>query len=231
MSCALALEPPVTEGAPPAALLAPPEQRQLAALRAGDEETFRALINRHGPSMIRVAQVYVRGRAAAEDVVQETWLRVIRGLPRFEGRSSLRTWIFAVLANCARERAKQERRAVPLSELEREIEGPLPEDELMFPPDHPRWAGMWSTSVPNWDDLPEERLLSAESLAFVRAAADRLPPLQRAVLTLRDIEGWAPEQVCDLLDLSDGNQRVLLHRARSGVRRRLERYFEKEVRC
>jgi RNA polymerase sigma-70 factor (ECF subfamily) len=219
----------MTEGAPPAALVAPAEQRELEALRAGDEETFRALINRHGPSMIRVALLFVRGRPAAEDVVQETWLRVIRGLPRFEGRSSLRTWIFVVLANCARERAKRDGRSIPLSELERELGERLPEDERMFPPDHPRWAGMWSTCVRHWDDLPEEQLLSHETLALVRAAADRLPPVQRAVLTLRDIGGWAPEDVCELLGLTGANQRVLLHRARGTVRRRLEHYFEKEA--
>jgi RNA polymerase sigma-70 factor, ECF subfamily len=214
------------EGAASVALLSPAEQRQLDALRAGDEESFRALINRHGPSMIRVALLFVRGRPTAEDVVQETWLRVIRGLPRFEGRSSLRTWIFVVLANCARERAKRDDRAIPLSELERELGGPLPEDGLMFPPDHPRWAGMWSTSVRHWEDLPEDRLLSDETVALVRGAADRLPPVQRAVLTLRDIEGWGPQEVSDLLALTDGNQRVLLHRARTAVRGRLERYLE-----
>jgi RNA polymerase sigma-70 factor (ECF subfamily) len=204
------------------------ERREVDALRAGDEHAFRELIRRHGPSMIRVAKAYVRDRAVAEEIVQETWIRVLRGLEGFQGRASLRTWIFTVLTNCARERLAREGRTVPMSELEQEEE-PAVEPSRFFPPHHPRWAGMWATSVRRWDEIPERHLLSQETFDVVRSAADRLPPTQAAVLTLRDIEGCDADEVCRLLEITDANQRVLLHRARSRVRRELARYLEGET--
>ncbi len=207
----------------------PSESRVLQDLRAGDEEAFAALINRHGPSMIRVASLYVGSRAIAEEVVQETWIDMIGGLDRFEERSSLRTWIFVILVNNARKRAERESRSVALSQLELELGEPAPEDGLFFSPEHPRWPGAWTTAVRRWDALPHETLISRETFDVVLQAAEDLPPLQRAVLTLRDVEGLPAPDVCSMLEISEANERVLLHRARGRVRVVLERYLERNT--
>ena len=203
------------------------EEHILAQLREGNEEAFCALVRRHSPSMTRVAMVFVSRRAVAEEVVQEAWLNVVRGLDGFEAKSSLRTWIYAILGNCARRRAEQEQRLVPLSELA--VEEASGED-LGVSPDRffegGRWAGMWSSAVARWDDLPEERLLSSEVRTALLEAIDALPRMQRAVITLRDVEGWPPEEVCEYLGVADGNQRVLLHRARAAARAAIEQYLE-----
>jgi RNA polymerase sigma-70 factor (ECF subfamily) len=203
------------------------EEQLLTQLRDGNEDAFCALVRRHTPSMTRVAMAFVSRRAVAEEVVQETWLNVVRGLDGFEARSSLRTWIYAILGNCARRRAEQEQRLVPLSELATEEASG---DDLGVSPDRffeeGRWAGMWSSAVSRWDDLPEERVVSGELRAVLLEAIDALPRMQRAVFTLRDVEGWPPEQVCDYLGVADGNQRVLLHRARTAARAAIERYLE-----
>jgi RNA polymerase sigma-70 factor, ECF subfamily len=203
------------------------EEQLLAQLRDGDEDAFCTLVRRHTPSMTRVAMAFVARRAVADEVVQETWLNVIRSLDAFEGRSSLRTWIYAILGNCARRRAEQEDRLVPWSDMAaHEASG----DELgvsrgrFF--DGGRWDGMWSTAVSRWEDLPEERLVSSEVRTTLLEAIGALPRMQRAVITLRDVEGWSPEEVCDYLGLSDGNQRILLHRARAAARSAIERYLE-----
>jgi RNA polymerase sigma-70 factor (ECF subfamily) len=203
------------------------EAQLLTQLRNGDEDAFCTLVRRHTPSMTRVALAFVSRRAVADEVVQETWLNVVRSLDAFEARSSLRTWIYAILGNCARRRAGQEQRLVPLSEIAAdEASG----DELGVSRDRffesGRWAGMWSTAVPRWDDLPEERLVSSELRATLLEAIDALPRMQRAVITLRDVEGWSAEEVCDYLGLENGNQRVLLHRARAAARSAIERYVE-----
>ena len=203
------------------------QEHILAQLRDGNEEAFCALVRRHSPSMTRVATAFVSRRAVAEEVVQETWLNVVRGLDGFEGKSSLRTWIYAILGNCARRRAEQEQRLVPLSELAAdEAAG----DDLGVSGDRffeeGRWAGMWSSAVAPWQDLPEERLLSSELRTALLEAIDALPRMQRAVITLRDVEGWPPEEVCEYLGVADGNQRVLLHRARTAARASIERYLE-----
>jgi RNA polymerase sigma-70 factor (ECF subfamily) len=183
----------------------------LMRLRAGDEAAFMELVDRYGPVMLRVAMMYVRSRAVAEDVVGEAWLGFLSGLDRFEGRASLKTWLLRITANLARTRGVREARSLPLSEL-----GPSV--------DPGRFAGgAWAAPPPDW---PEERLLAAETLEQVRAAIAKLPPRQQEVILLRDVEGWEPEEVNAALDLTDGNQRVLLHRARSKVRAELERYFE-----
>ena len=158
----------------------PSESRALQALRAGDEEAFVALINRHGPSMIRVACLYVGSRAVAEEVVQETWIDMIGGLERFEERSSLRTWIFVILVNNARKRAEREARSIAVSQLGEELGEPSPEDGLFFSPDHPRWPGAWTTAVRRWDALPDEMLISRETFDVVLQAAEALPSLQRS---------------------------------------------------
>jgi RNA polymerase sigma-70 factor, ECF subfamily len=203
------------------------EEQLLTELRKGDEEAFCALVRRHTPSMTRVAMAFVSRRAVADEVVQETWLNVVRSLDAFEARSSLRTWIYTILGNCARRRAEQEQRLVPLSEIAAaEASG----DELGVSRDRffesGRWAGMWSTAVSRWEDLPENRIVSRELRTTLLEAIDALPRMQRAVITLRDIEGWSPEEVCEYLGLANGNQRILLHRARAAARSAIERYLE-----
>ena len=183
----------------------------LARLRAGDEDAFAAFVAEHDGALRRVARTFVRTDAAADDVVQETWLGVIRGLDRFEARSSLRTWLFRILVNRARSRASGDARSVPFSALEAQS-GPAV-DPAAFGAD-----GRWSSAPPRLDADPETGLLATELRERLLAAVDTLGPEQRAVITLRDLVGCSAEEVCDLLEISDGNQRVLLHRARTRVR-------------
>lgn len=181
-------------------------------LRAGDEDAFRTLVARHDGALRRVARTFVRTDSAADDVVQETWLGVVRGLSRFEERSSLRTWIFRILVNQARTRATQDARSLPFSAIE-EDDAPAVEPTA-FAAD-----GRWTSSPARLAGDPETGLLSAELRVHLVEAIEELPsPDQRAVITLRDLVGMPAEEVCELLDLSDGNQRVLLHRARARVR-------------
>jgi RNA polymerase sigma-70 factor (ECF subfamily) len=195
-------------------------------LRAGDEQAFDALIRAESPGMLRFARAYVESHELAEEIVQETWLRVVRSLPRFEQRSSLRTWIYVILANVSRTRGQRERRSTPLASLQPDDERSVPE-ERFFPSSHPRWAGMWSTLVDSWESMPDDVLLADEARAQVRAASRRLSPNCAAVFTLRDVEGWSAADVCAILELTPENQRVLLHRARCRVRGFLEEYFER----
>jgi RNA polymerase sigma-70 factor, ECF subfamily len=200
---------------------------ELTALRAGDEAAFAALVDRYGPSMMRVARLYVRTPSVAEEVVQETWLAVLNGLARFEGRSSLKTWIFSILVNIARTRGTREARSVPFSELaarEAGADEPLVDPERFQAARDPQ-PGAWAVPPASWAPIPEQRLLSDETLERVRDAIAALPPAQRAVIGLRDVEGWTSEETRAALDLSEGNQRVLLHRARSKVRAALEDYL------
>jgi RNA polymerase sigma-70 factor (ECF subfamily) len=199
------------------------DERQLvAALRAGDEAAFRSLIERYHPLLVRVARSYVPTRAVAEEVAQETWLAVLEGIDRFEERSSLKTWLFRILTNKAKTRGERERRSLPFSSFE--TDEPAVEPERFRGPQEP-WTGHWSATP---RAFPEERLLAAEALAVIEDAIAALPPAQRAVITLRDVEGWSAEEVCNALTLSETNQRVLLHRARAKVRAALERYFDEE---
>jgi RNA polymerase sigma-70 factor (ECF subfamily) len=205
------------------------QDRQLArALRNGDEKAFGELVERYHSSLLRVAMTYVKDRSVAEEVVQETWLGVIHGLERFEGRSRLKTWIFRILTNRAKTRAVRESRTVPFSSLPsgEGDDGPSVEPERFLAAGESRWAGHWASPPQSWDDLPEGRLVSKETLGVIRSAIDALPPTQAHVITLRDVEGWSSDEVCALLDISDANQRVLLHRARSKVRRELEEYLD-----
>jgi len=202
------------------------EERLLRDLRDGDEAAFAMLVERYHSPLTRLARVYVRDRAVAEEVVQETWLGVIRGIERFEGRSSLKTWIFRILANTAKTRGERERRTIPFSALDGNGNQEAAVDpERFLDSDHPRWAGHWATPPPSWDGMPEERLVAKETLACIEKAIDLLPAAQAQVIALRDVEGWSSGEVCALLGLSEGNQRVLLHRGRSKVRSSLERYF------
>ncbi len=210
----------VTDADPdaPAPILDEDDRRTVAALRAGDERAFEALVRRYHSSLLRVAMSYVRPRSAAEEVVQETWLGVLRGLPTFQGRSSLRTWIFRILVNQARTRGVRERRTVPFSALG---DGDPAVDPERFLPD-----GRWATPPAAIAGLPEAALLGADARAHILAAIDELPPSQRDVITLRDVEGFTAADVREALGLTAGNERVLLHRARARVRALLEPYFD-----
>ncbi len=195
------------------------EQALLTRLRAGDQQAFEALVAEHDGALRRVARSFVGSDSAADDVVQETWLGVIRGLDDFEARSSLRTWIFRILVNQARRRAVRDARSVPFSTLEDTARPSV--DPSAFGAD-----GRWTSAPPRLESDPETGLLSAELRAQLLRAVDALSRDQRAVITLRDLVGLPATEVCDLLQISDANQRVILHRARARVRSELERYFE-----
>jgi RNA polymerase sigma-70 factor (ECF subfamily) len=197
------------------------DDAMVAALRRGDEAAFAQLVDRYHAALLRLALTFVHDRAVAEEVVQETWVAVLQGIDRFESRSSLKTWVYRILSNKAKTRAERERRTVPFSSLAAEGENASVEPDRFLGPND-RWAGHWAAPPRRWDQIPEDRLLAKETLTFLQAAIDTLPPAQRQVLTLRDVEGWSAEEVCAALDVSEANQRVLLHRARSKVRGALE---------
>jgi RNA polymerase sigma-70 factor (ECF subfamily) len=193
---------------------------EVAALCAGDEAAFLALVQRHHAAMVRVALAYVGSRAIAEEAAQEAWLGVVKGISRFEGRSSLKSWIFQILVNCAKSRGVREIRSIPISALaaaEAAEEAPAVDPDRFL--DEGIWAGHWSRPPAEWAD---DRLGTAELAGLVREAIATLPPAQRQVMTLRDVEGWDAAEVCELLQISEGNQRVLLHRARAKVRTAVE---------
>lgn len=208
------------DGVPASA--APDDARLVAALRAGDEVAFGEIVDRYYGVMKRVARQYVATKEAAEDVVQETFLGIIEGIGRFEGRSSLRTWMFRILVNRARTRGEREGRTRPFSSLSLGLDVDEPAVDPGRFASKGRWAGYWS-SPPSAELLPEASALVAELGRELRAVIDALPPVQRTVLELRDIEGLSSAEVCELLELSEANQRVLLHRARSKARAGLER--------
>ncbi len=205
---------------------APPEDLALVKqLIAGDEQAFAALVGRYHGRLLRLAQVFVADRETAEEVVQETWVGVLHGLVTFEGRSSLKTWIFRILTNRARTRGAREARSVPFSSIMDPADGEEPAvDPARFTAD-----GMWADPPHSWkEETPEGLLLRGEMLAILQKTIAELPPGQRAVITLRDVEGLSSEEACDTLDISETNQRVLLHRARAKVRRALEGYLAKD---
>jgi RNA polymerase sigma-70 factor, ECF subfamily len=194
----------------------------LAALRSGDEAAFEALVDRyHGP-LLQLAFNYVRDRGTAEDVVQETWLQVLASLDRFQGRSSLKTWVFGILINVARSRRRRESRLLPFASLFRREAG---EDGPTVDPDRFDRDGRWTTLPARWDAIPESRLLGKETLEQVRAAIAALPERQREVILLRDVAGVGSEEAAGLLGITPANQRVRLHRARAAVRQALEEYL------
>ena len=215
------LEAPRTEASPD-------DARLVQALRDGDEAVFAMLVRQYGVSMLRVASLYVRDRAVAEEVVQDAWLGVLNGIERFEGRSSFRTWLFRILTNNAKSRGEREGRSVPFSALARaELESSERSVEPeRFLPEGERWTNHWVSSPRRFDELPEARLLADETMAVTRSAIADLPEAQRAVITMRDVASYSAEEVCDALEISEGNQRVLLHRARTKVRRALEHHLE-----
>jgi RNA polymerase sigma-70 factor (ECF subfamily) len=205
-----------------------PDAPLVEALRRGDEMAFMMLVTRYQTSLVRTALLYVADREVAEEVVQETWLGVLRGVKAFEGRATLKTWLFSILVNRAKTRAVRDRRdeMVLVAFDDPEPAGPSVSPERFYPHDHPDEPDSWVSPVQSWDEMPEERLLSRETQSLVKETIDSLPPAQRQVITLRDIEGWSADEVCEVMNITAVNQRVLLHRARSVVRGALERYFE-----
>jgi RNA polymerase sigma-70 factor (ECF subfamily) len=198
------------------------EERLCHALLGQDEDAFVALVEQYHSSLVRLAMVYVKNRAVAEEVVQETWLGVLRGLDRFERRCSLKTWIFRILVNTAKTHFAREARSVPFSSL-----ADVPDDGAAPSVEADRFTsdGRWRSSPSAWSEMPESRLLSRETCGVIDEAIASLPCAQAEVLTLRDVGGWSSEEVCALLGISEGNQRVLLHRARSKVRAALEQHL------
>lgn len=202
------------------------ESEFLERLRSGDERAFEALVERYQGTMLSAARTYVKSRAVAEEVVQDAWLGVLNGLDRFERRSSLKTWILRILVNTAMTRGGREARSVPFSSLvAEEEEAPAVEPERFRGRDD-AFPGHWAGYPSNWRNMPEDRLLGRETIDVVKEAIEELPDAQRMVIAMRDVHGCTPEEVCEALDVSDGNQRVLLHRARSSVRATLERHFD-----
>lgn len=183
----------------------------VARLRSGDEEAFRFVVERYHTSLLRLAQTMVPTRAVAEEVVQDTWLGLVRGIGAFEGRSSLRTWLFHVLVNRARSTGARERRTPAISPDAPTVPSPRfgPQGNWIDPPSH-------------WPDDIEDRLVACELARRIRPRIDELPEMQRQVVTLRDVEGIPAAEVCELLGISAGNQRVLLHRARARLRGMLD---------
>jgi RNA polymerase sigma-70 factor, ECF subfamily len=198
------------------------EQELVARLRAGDEQAFEALVRRHYVTMLSVARSYVQNRAVAEEVVQEAWLGVLRGLDRFEGRSSLKTWIVAIVAHTAQNRAARERRTVPFASLAPESAV----DEGRFQGADEPFPGHWRRYPARWGATPDGVAEDRETLRVAMRAIADLPANQQAVIRMRDVEGWDADEVCTALNVSPGNQRVLLHRARSRVRAALEAYLD-----
>ena len=197
----------------------------VAALRVRDEHAFRALFDRYYPMMKRVARSYVDSDAVAEEIVQETWLAVVTGIERFEGRSALGTWIFSILTHQAKTQTARERRALPFCSLAPETEGEPALDAKCFQRDDEACPGHWASPPRPWQK-PERRVLSLEARVRLRDALAQLPERQRVIVGLRDIDGLSAEEVCVLLELSKENQRVLLHRGRSRLRSVLEAYFD-----
>jgi len=199
---------------------APADDDFLRRLRAGDEAAFRALIKKHQASLTSVAQTFVGSRATADEIVQDTWLAVIEGLSAFEGRSSLKNWIFAILANKARTRAVRDNRMVTAGSMTGDIE----DDQPVVDPSRFDSAGHWAEPPANWDEVTPERVVAGKQIwAHVEEAIDALPPAQRSVMIMRHVEQMDSDEVQRVLGISSANQRVLLHRARAQVRELVER--------
>ncbi len=194
----------------------------LQRLRARDERAFAELVREWSPAMLRLARTHTPSRAVAEEVVQEAWLGVLQGIDRFEGRSSLKTWVFRILVNRAMTRGVREARSVPFATL---AAGEAAADEPAVDADRFTRDGAWASPPRRWQDQPELALRSAETVQVARDAIRGLPPMQRMVMTMRDLEGFGSEETCNALEISETNQRVLLHRARAKVRSALEAHF------
>ena len=221
---------PPTRGMPSSMSFQPQadESELLAALRRREESAFTRLVTTHHSSLLRVARLYVGSPAACEEVVQDTWLGVLKGLDKFQSRCTLKTWIFQILVNRAKTRGEREGRMIPFSALfdPQADPGEPAVDPSQFNENDPEWPGGWVTQPGDWGKTPEQSLLSREFRALLQSAIDALPPNQKEVITLRDVQDWTSEEVCNILGVSETNQRVLLHRARSKVRQSLDRYFK-----
>jgi RNA polymerase sigma-70 factor (ECF subfamily) len=197
-------------------------------LRNRDEESFLELVRRHHGALVRLAQSFVNNRAIAEEVAQDTWVAVLQGVERFEGRSSLKTWIFQILINRAKTRGVREARSVSfsaLNDMNSESDYSSVDPSRFLSPDDSQHPGGWASQPQQWDMTPEQLLLSQECRLFIEQAIAGLPELQKEVLTLRDVQGWDNEEICTLLGITEANCRVLLHRGRSRVRQVLENYL------
>lgn len=196
-------------------------------LRGGDEAAFVCLVNTYSASLKRLALAFVPIEAVAEEVVQETWLAVLTGIDRFEGRSSVKTWIFRILTNRAKTRAIRERRTINFTELEGPLEPgePAVDPARFLPAGHPAFPGHWASPLEHWSASAEDAVVGRETMGVLQRGMEGLPPAQRIVVALRDVHGWPAAEVCEVLGLSEANQRVLLHRGRSRLRAALEAYF------
>lgn len=196
------------------------DQSLVERARDGDEDAFAALVRRYSPMLMRLARMYVPTDALAEDVVQETWVAVLRGLDRFEGRSSFKTWLFRILVNRAKTRGVREHRSIPFASVG--VDGDEDGEGPTIDPSRFTSEGAWTSAPADWHDDPEASLESEEALRIAREAIAELPERQRIVITLRDLEGLSSDEVRNVLDVTETNQRVLLHRARTKVRKALE---------
>ena len=207
------------------------EASLLASLRAGDEAAFASLVEQYHLSLVRLARLFVQDESLAGELAQETWLSVLQGLDRFEGRSSLKTWIFTILTNKAKTRSQREKRAVSLTDLEDPLHAQPTVDPGRFnDPSSENWPNHWSpdSNPVYWAGIPEETLISQEIMRLIDRTIAGLPENQRVVITLRDVQELSSEEVCNTLGISETNQRVLLHRARARVRQALEDYLQPE---
>lgn len=198
------------------------------ALRAGDESSFASLVRQYHNSLVRLAQLFVRDLSIAEELAQETWLAVLQGLDRFEGRSSFKTWLFTILTNKAKTRGQRDGRIIVFSDLDAPSRLPTVDSARFLPGSAGVSAGHWEEDPASWEDRPEEKLLSEETLHILRIAIENLPESQRVVITLRDVHEISSDEACNILGISETNQRVLLHRARAKVRQALEDYMHME---
>jgi RNA polymerase sigma-70 factor (ECF subfamily) len=207
------------------------ETTLVARLRNGDEAAFTAIVDRYYGAMLRVARGFVHDHTTAEEVVQEAWIGVLNGLGSFAGRSSLRSWIFAIVVNRAKTKAVREARSTPFSALAvEEASGKQTSvDPVRFRRPGMEWPGHWAEPPQPWAENPEARLLQGETMAYIERALEVLPPAQRSVITLRDFAGYDARAVCNALGITETNMRVLLHRARSKIRGQLEQYIAEPI--
>ncbi len=199
----------------------------LKLLRERDETAFTQLVEEYHSSLVRLAQIYVQDSTTAEEVAQETWLAVLHGLDRFEGRSSLKTWIYTILTNKAKTRGQREKRSIVFSDFENADSDSPTVDPKRFRAEG-QWENHWVAGPPSWEAIPEGSTLHAETMRLIREAIDALPENQRLVITLHDRDELSSEEICNILGISETNQRVLLHRARAKVRQALEDYLGSE---
>jgi RNA polymerase sigma-70 factor, ECF subfamily len=202
------------------------ERALLHLLRQRDEAAFTQLVEQYHASLVRLARIYVQDTTTAEEVAQETWLAVLHGLDRFEGRASLKTWIFTILTNKAKTRSQRENRTLSCTDLEESLQNQPTVDPKRFKDySAEKYEGHWAADPNSWSGIPEVKFLSRETMTLIRETMDALPENQRLVITLHDRDELSPQEICNILGISETNQRVLLHRARARVRQALEDYL------